>query len=132
MKREITCIVCPKGCQMIVSNINGQYMVEGNSCIRGSKYGVDEVTNPKRVITSTVRLEGAYLNMLPVKTNGSIPKEKVFEVMEVLSNIKITAPVTIGDIIIKNVLNTGIDIVSTKSINNINEIYAKEDLRHIL
>lgn len=76
MKREVTCIVCPKGCKMVVSNINGEYTVKGNTCIRGSKYGVDEVTNPKRVITSTVRLEGSYLNMLPVKTNGSVLRKK--------------------------------------------------------
>lgn len=124
MKREVTCTVCPKGCKMVVSNINGEYIVEGNTCIRGLKYGVDEVTNPKRVITSTVRLEGSYLNMLPVKTNGSVPKEKMFEVMEVLANIKITAPVSVGDIIVKNVLNTGVDIVSCKTMKNTSIIYS--------
>lgn len=132
MKREITCIVCPKGCQMIVNNIDGQYIVEGNSCIRGAKYGVDEVTNPKRMITSTVRLEGAYLNMLPVKTSSSVPKDLVFEIMNILSTIKITAPVKVGDIIVKDVLNTGVDIVSTKTINNICESHEKEELRKIL
>lgn len=132
MKREITCIVCPKGCQMKVNNIDGQYIVEGNSCIRGAKYGVDEVTNPKRMVTTTVRLEGAYLNMLPVKTSSSVSKDLVFEVMKVLSTIKITAPVKIGDIIVKNILNTGVDIISTKTINNIYESYAKEELRKIL
>ena len=95
---------------------------------QGSKYGVDEVTNPKRVITSTVRLEGSYLNMLPVKTNGSVPKEKMFEVMEVLANIKITAPVSVGDIIVKNVLNTGVDIVSCKTMKNTSIIYNQENL----
>lgn len=132
MKREVTCIVCPKGCQMIVNNIDGQYIVEGNSCIRGTKYGVDEVTNPKRMITSIVRLEGAYLNMLPVKTSSSVPKDLVFEIMNILSTIKITAPVKVGDIIVKDVLNTGVDIVSTKTINNICESYKKEELRKIL
>lgn len=132
MKRDVTCIVCPKGCKMVVSNINGEYIVEGNTCIRGSKYGVDEVTNPKRVITSTVRLEGSYLNMLPVKTNGSVPKEKMFEVMEVLANIKITAPVSVGDIIVKNVLNTGVDIVSCKTMKNTSIIYNGENLQKAL
>ncbi|MCC3868978.1 DUF1667 domain-containing protein [Terrisporobacter mayombei] len=132
MKREITCIVCPKGCQMIVNNIDGQYIVEGNSCIRGAKYGVDEVTNPKRMITSTVRLEEAYLNMLPIKTSSSVQKNLVFEIMNILSTIKITAPVKVGDIIVKNVLNTGVDIVSTKTIDNICEPYEKEELRKIL
>lgn len=132
MKREITCIVCPKGCQMIVNNMDGQYIVEGNSCIRGSKYGVDEVTSPKRMITSTVRLEGSYLNMLPVKTSSSVPKDLVFEIMNLLSTIKITAPVNVGDIIIKNVLDTGVDIVSCKTMSNICETYGNEELRKIL
>ncbi|KHS57592.1 MULTISPECIES: DUF1667 domain-containing protein [Terrisporobacter] len=132
MKREITCIVCPKGCQMIVSNIDGQYIVEGNSCIRGAKYGVDEVTSPKRMITSTVRLEGAYLNMLPVKTSVSVPKDLVFEIMNILSTIKITAPVKVGDIIVKNILDTGVDIVSTKTISNVCQEYENDELRKIL
>lgn len=132
MKREITCIVCPKGCQMIVNNIDGQYIVEGNSCIRGAKYSVDEVTSPKRMITSTVRLEGAYLNMLPVKTSSSVPKDLVFEIMNILSTIKITAPVKVGDIIVKNILDTGVDIVSTKSIINICQEYENDELRKIL
>lgn len=132
MKREITCIVCPKGCQIIVNNIDGQYIVEGNSCIRGAKYSVDEVTSPKRMITSTVRLEGAYLNMLPVKTSSSVPKDLVFEIMNILSTIKITAPVKVGDIIVKNILDTGVDIVSTKSIINICQEYENDELRKIL
>lgn len=132
MKREITCIVCPKGCQMIVNSIDGQYIVEGNSCIRGAKYGVDEVTSPKRMITSTVRLEGAYLNMLPVKTSASVPKDLVFEIMNILSTIKITAPVKVGDIIVKNILDTGVDIVSTKTISNVCQGYENDELRKIL
>lgn len=132
MKREITCIVCPKGCQMLVSNIDGQYIVEGNSCIRGAKYGVDEVTSPKRMITSTVRLEGDYLNMLPVKTSVSVPKDLVFEIMNILSTIKITAPVKVGDIIVKNILDTGVDIVSTKTISNVCQEYENDELRKIL
>lgn len=132
MKREITCIVCPKGCQMLVSNIDGQYIVEGNSCIRGAKYSVDEVTSPKRMITSTVRLEGAYLNMLPVKTSVSVPKDLVFEIMNILSTIKITAPVKVGDIIVKNILDTGVDIVSTKTISNVCQEYENDELRKIL
>lgn len=132
MKREITCIVCPKGCQMIVNNIDGQYIVEGNSCIRGAKYGVDEVISPKRMITSTVRLKGAYLNMLPVKTSASVPKDLVFEIMNILSTIKITAPVKVGDIIVKNILDTGVDIVSAKTISNVCKGYENDELRKIL
>lgn len=115
MKYDVTCVVCPMGCRMTVTYIDNEYTVSGNTCKRGAKYGVEEVTNPKRVITSTVKLEGSYLNLLPVKTNGSIPKELMFDVMEVLNNITISTPVHVGDIIIKDVLGTGVDIVSSKT-----------------
>lgn len=131
MKKDITCIVCPRGCRMTVNNIDGQYIVEGNSCIRGSKYGVDEVTNPRRVITSTVRLNGSYLNMLPVKTAGSIPKDMVFDIMKVLSEITVTTPINVGDVIVKNVLDTGVDIVSTKTMMNTADDF-EEELRDAL
>lgn len=131
MKKDITCIVCPRGCRMTVNNIDGQYIVEGNSCIRGSKYGVDEVTNPRRVITSTVRLNGSYLNMLPVKTDGSIPKDMVFDIMKVLSEITVTTPINVGDVIVKNVLDTGVDIVSTKTMMNTADDF-EEELRDAL
>lgn len=131
MKKDITCIVCPRGCRMTVNNIDGQYIVEGNSCIRGSKYGVDEVTNPRRVITSTVRLNGSYLNMLPVKTAGSIPKDMMFDIMKVLAEITVTTPVNVGDVIVKNVLDTGVDIVSTKTMMNTADDF-EEELRDAL
>ena len=131
MKKDITCIVCPRGCRMTVNNIDGQYIVEGNSCIRGSKYGVDEVTNPRRVITSTVRLNGSYLNMLPVKTDGSIPKDMMFDIMKVLSEITVTTPINVGDVIVKNVLDTGVDIVSTKTMMNTADDF-EEELRDAL
>lgn len=131
MKKDITCIVCPRGCRMTVNNIDGQYIVEGNSCIRGSKYGIDEVTNPRRVITSTVRLNGSYLNMLPVKTAGSIPKDMMFDIMKVLAEITVTTPVNVGDVIVKNVLDTGVDIVSTKTMMNTADDF-EEELRDAL
>ena len=131
MKKDITCIVCPRGCRMTVNNIDGQYIVEGNSCIRGSKYGIDEVTNPRRVITSTVRLNGSYLNMLPVKTAGSIPKDMMFDIMKVLAEIRVTTPVNVGDVIVKNVLDTGVDIVSTKTMMNTADDF-EEELRDAL
>ena len=131
MKKDITCIVCPRGCRMTVNNIDGQYIVEGNSCIRGSKYGVDEVTNPRRVITSTVRLNGSYLNMLPVKTAGSIPKDMMFDIMKVLAEITVTTPVNVGDVIVKNILDTGVDIVSTKTMMNTADDF-EEELRDAL
>lgn len=115
MKTEVTCVVCPMGCKMVIDKIDGVYKVSGNTCKRGEKYCIEEITNPKRVITSTVKLEGSYLNLLPVKTNGSVPKGMMFDVMKALDSITVLAPVNVGDIIIKDVLGTGIDIVSSKT-----------------
>jgi len=113
--KNVTCTVCPMGCSLVVSKVEGEYKVEGNTCKRGAKYGVEEVTNPRRVITTTVKLSGSYLNLLPVKTNNSIPKELMFDIMEVLDNVCVCAPINVGDIIVKDILGTGVDIVSAKS-----------------
>lgn len=116
MENNITCIVCPIGCSLVVTKLDNRYKVEGNTCKRGEKYGVEELTNPKRVVTSTVRLEGSYLNLLPVKTKESIPKDMIFDIMKELDKIVIIPPINVGDIIIKNILDTGVDIVSSKTI----------------
>ncbi|RDY25268.1 DUF1667 domain-containing protein [Romboutsia weinsteinii] len=115
-KTELTCIVCPMGCHLYVEKVNDHYKVEGNTCRRGEKYAVEELTNPKRVITTTVKLNNSYLNLLPVKTEDSVPKGMIFEIMEELDKVNVTAPIKIGDIIIENVLGTGVNVISTKTI----------------
>ncbi len=112
--KEIICIVCPKGCHLRVDENNG-YSVVGNACARGAEYGKNELTNPMRMITSTVKIEGALHKRCPVKTSVSIPKEKMLEVVKALDNIVLQAPINCGDIIIKNVAETEADIISAKS-----------------
>ena len=113
---NITCIVCPMGCPLVVTKLDEGYKIEGNTCKRGEKYGIEELTNPKRVITTTVKLDKSYLNLLPVKTQDSIPKDMMFEIMEILDHIKVSAPISVGDIIVENILNTGVNIISSKSV----------------
>ena len=113
---NITCIVCPMGCPLKVTKLDNEYKVEGNTCKRGEKYGVEELTNPKRVITTTVKLNGSYLNLLPVKTEDSIPKDMMFEIMEELDKITVTSPINVGDIIVENILGTGVNVVSAKAV----------------
>ncbi|MGL5693102.1 MAG: DUF1667 domain-containing protein [Peptostreptococcaceae bacterium] len=113
---ELICIVCPIGCHLTVDKKEDTFKVDGNTCKRGEKYAIEEMTNPRRVITSTVKLQNSYLNLLPVKTEDTIPKEMIFEIMEELDSIKVVAPVSVGDIIVENVLGTGVNIVSTKTI----------------
>jgi CxxC motif-containing protein len=104
------------GCPLQVTKLENGYKVEGNTCKRGEKYGVEELTNPRRVITTTVKLNGSYLNLLPVKTEDSIPKGMMFEIMEELDKITVTAPINVGDVIVENILGTGVNIVSAKAV----------------
>lgn len=114
MKRELICISCPLGCHLSVDAENKT--VIGNTCKRGEIYGLNEVFNPVRVITSTVKIEGASLPVLPVKTNGAIPKNMNFEAMKVINNVTCIAPIKVGDIIIKDILGTGVDVVAARSL----------------
>lgn len=117
-KKEMICIVCPIGCHITVEedkNSSLGYSVLGNKCIRGQKYGIEELTNPTRVITSTVKIINGLLNRLPVKTNGAIPKYMNFDCMKVINEVEVESPIKMGDIIIKNILGTGIDLVASRS-----------------
>ena len=111
--KEITCIVCPKGCTLTVDGANGK--VTGNSCDRGKDYGLAEVTNPTRVLTTTVAIDNDIESRLPVKTSAPIPKGTLSEAMAVIDKIRITAPVQLGQVIYPNLLNTGIDLVACRS-----------------
>ena len=113
-KRNLTCIVCPRGCQMVVSLDDGKVaQVEGNFCKRGLTYANDECTNPKRTVTSTVRcLDGSIVS---VKTENTIPKEKMFEVMQEINNVHPQGSLKIGDVIIENICDTGVNLVATSN-----------------
>ncbi|MEM1484452.1 DUF1667 domain-containing protein [Oscillospiraceae bacterium PP1C4] len=112
---ELICIVCPKGCHLHVDEQNG-FQVTGHSCPRGEEYGRVEMTNPTRVITSTVCVEGGRYRRCPVKTSGAIPKKMIFEAMKTLDHVRLKAPVKVGQVIAQNICGTGVDFVATRSI----------------
>lgn len=112
MKKEMICIVCPMGCHLTIDT--DTLDVTGNTCPRGAEYAKEELVAPKRVITSTVRITGGLHHRLPVKTNGAIPKDLNFKCMEELAKVELKSPVKVGDIVIKNVLNTGVDVVACR------------------
>ena len=95
------------------------YKVTGNTCKRGEAYAVKEMTNPTRVIPTTVKIKNAHLNRLPVKTNAPVPKGLIFECMNTINKVEVEAPIKLGDIIIKNILGIGIDVVATKTMEKI-------------
>ena len=112
--KELICIVCPKGCHLKVDEEHG-YAVTGNGCQPGAEYGKVELTNPTRVVTSTVKCVGGAHPRCPVKTDAPIPKGLIFEAMKTLDDVELTAPVRVGDVVIANVCGTGVNFVAARS-----------------
>ena len=105
------------GCPLVVTMDGGEVVsVMGNTCKRGEIYGRKEVTNPTRIVTSTVRVSGGSIEMVSVKTKEDIPKGKIFDCVKALKIVEVAAPVHIGDVIMKDVAGTGVDVVATKNV----------------
>ncbi|MCG8541915.1 MAG: DUF1667 domain-containing protein [Clostridia bacterium] len=113
--KEMICIVCPLGCRMKVSKNEGGYDIAGNKCLRGEDYGIKELTNPTRILTTTVKIKNGLLSRIPVKTKEPIPKSKIFQCMKVINSVEVEAPISVGDVVIKDICGTGIDIVVSRS-----------------
>lgn len=117
MKKEMVCIVCPMSCHMAVTiEKNKVTEVSGNTCPRGSKYAKEELTNPTRMLTSTVVIKNARIPRCPVVTSEAIPKKKMRDVMKQINKVKIKAPVNRDDIIIENVARTGVNIIASRTL----------------
>ena len=117
-RKELICIGCPLGCNLTVEMDGGQVLsVNGNTCKRGDDYARKELTDPRRIVTSTVPGAGGNLPVVSVKTASDIPKGKIRECLCALKGVTLTAPVQIGDVIVENVADTGVDVIATKSIS---------------
>lgn len=112
---NITCIVCPAGCNITVSEKDGEWITAGNTCSKGRDFAISEATNPTRSLTSTVRTADPDMPRLPVRTDGEIPLNLIFKVMDIINSVEVKSSVNIGDVIIPNVLETGINVISTGS-----------------
>lgn len=115
MKRELICIVCPRGCALSCELGEGGEVlsVSGNLCPRGKGYAIKECTNPERVVTSTVRCKDG--GVVSCKTSAAVPKGLMLDIMKIINTTVAENDVKIGDVIIKNVLETGADIVATSN-----------------
>ncbi len=121
MKKSLTCVSCPLGCQIEVEMENGEVIsVTGNTCPRGAAYAKAEMTHPVRSLATTVKLSGGVHPVVPVKSSSPLPKEKIFDCMEVINSATVNAPVKIGDVVIENILGTGVNIVVTNNDNGKN------------
>ncbi len=117
MKKEIICTVCPRGCHIQVEGEGEKVLsVEGQGCKRGLEYASAEYAHPVRILTTTVKLEGEQVDLLPVRSNKPLPKEKIMDCMALIRAAAVKAPVARYDVIIPNICDTGVDIVATKSV----------------
>lgn len=119
-QRVLTCIGCPLGCAVTVRLDKGEICgITGNTCKIGESYAKKEVTAPERIVTTTVRVEGGACPVTSVKTAGGVPREKVFDVMEALKQVRLEAPVSIGDVAAPDICGTGVDVTVTKAVKRL-------------
>lgn len=120
LEKKITCIVCPISCKILVRTDGKQFEVlNGNKCKRGIEYSKNEALNPRRMLTSSVFVKNGEWPLVSVKSSSAVPKEKIFSILKEIKKKTVIAPIKSGHIIIKNVTNTGIDILATKTINKL-------------
>ncbi|MEM2907170.1 MAG: DUF1667 domain-containing protein [Candidatus Odinarchaeota archaeon] len=123
MNKKLICILCPQGCPIEVNysedklgNIN-VVNVDGSKCSRGEFWAREEVENPVRTVTSSVKIVNGELPLLSVRTDKPIPKKRIFEVMNILKTVQVKAPVKRGQIIVENILGLDANIIATRTVN---------------
>lgn len=118
--RKLTCINCPMGCSLEVRIEGEDINVTGNMCGRGYEYGKTEVINPVRTLTTSLFVVGGVKPVVSVKTTMPIPKDKIFDCIRYLAGMKVKAPVRAGDVLVRDILGTGSDIVATRNVDRNN------------
>ncbi len=111
--KQFVCICCPRGCLL---SVDDSLKVSGNKCLRGEKYGREEMIHPLRTLTSSVRVTNRDNLLVSVKTSSPIPKEKIFIVMEEINKIRVDAPLEVGQILVEDICSCGASLVVTKKI----------------
>lgn len=116
MSKQIICTVCPMGCQLQITEGPAGYQVTGNACPRGEVYGIQEMTDPRRIVTSTVKVTGGDHPLVSVKTSRAIPRDRMFDVIGAISEMTVHAPVQAGDVVIRDVLGLEADVIATRNV----------------
>ena len=114
--REMTCITCPNGCTLSVEEKDGRIVVTGNQCPKGEAFAKSELTNPMRTISTTVSTGDPAVPVVPVRVSGEIPKGRIFDVMEAINRLTVTAPVGRGTVLAADVLGLGVDVIVTSDV----------------
>jgi CxxC motif-containing protein len=113
---EIICVACPHGCRLEATRKDGEILISNAGCKRGKEYAINEITDPRRMVATTVRIQHGIHPLLPVYTSEPFPKGRVTELLREIRKVEITAPVKMGQVVLKNALGTGIDVVASRDL----------------
>lgn len=113
---NIICILCPNGCSLSIEKIGQEWTIKGNKCSKGKEFAISEITDPRRSVCSTIKTTFKEVPRLPVKTDGEVPLKDIFNVMVEINSKSLGKPVHVGDVVIENVSNTGINIIATSDL----------------
>ena len=116
-EKTFTCIVCPMSCVITVKEGPEGLAITANSCPRGEAFARNEFTEPKRMLTSTVKVEGGVVRRLPVITSAEVPKEKIFDCLKEVYQVQVKAPVRKGDVVLPDLLGLGVDVVASRDVD---------------
>lgn len=117
LPKEIICVACPKGCRLQVSRQAGEILVSQAGCKRGQQYAISEITDPRRMLATTVRMQGGSHALLPVYTSAPFPKGLLFDLLQLLSRLQVSPPVKMNQVILSNALGSGIDVLASRDLD---------------
>ncbi len=118
-KKEIICTICPNSCRLKVwkDPKTREIMIEGFKCTRGKDFGIQEFVAPTRMLITTMRIVGGIYPVIPVRSEGELPKEKIFDAIQYVNDQVCWAPVEMGDVLIKNIAGTGINVIASRNMD---------------
>ena len=116
MTKELVCIVCPRSCRMTITSEGDELVVTGNTCKRGKEFAINEMTDPRRTVCTTVRTSFPSVPVLPVRVSGAIPKNKIFDLMREVHRITVSKRIGREEVVVTNILDLGVDLIATSNI----------------
>ena len=116
MIKELVCIVCPRSCRMTITSEGDEFVVTGNTCKRGKEFAINEMTDPRRTVCTTVRTSFPSVPVLPVRVSGAIPKNKIFDLMREVNRITVSKRIGREEVVVPNILDLGVDLIATSNI----------------
>lgn len=120
-EREVLCTRCPKGCRLKLKIEEDEVVVKGYECKLGEEYGKQEAENPQRIVPTTVKINNARWPRLPVRTDGSVPLDRIEDIIDEIRGVSVDAPVKKNDVIVKNVADTLVSIIAERDMERVNK-----------